>query len=99
MLVPGTVHANQTFSVPVTLKDAYGNVATGYVRTVHFSSSDMSAQAGGKLPANYTFTAADAGTHTFSMSLMTPPSQTITVADTVNPSLSTTSRAINVILL
>jgi N,N-dimethylformamidase beta subunit-like protein len=98
MLVPGTVRANQTFSVPVTLKDAYGNVATGYTRTLHFSSSDMAAQGGGRLPADYTFTAADAGTHTFSMSLMTPPSQTITVADTGNASLSTTSRAINVTL-
>jgi hypothetical protein len=99
LLVPGTVHANQTFNVTVTIKDTLGGIATTYTGTVRFSSSDSAAQTAGKLPADYTFTAADAGTHTFSASLMTPPSQTITVTDTANPNLSTTSRAINVIAL
>ena len=75
----------------------FGNLATTYTGTLHFSSSDMAAQVGGKLPANYTFTAGDAGTHSFSAALMTPPSQTITVTDTARPTLTTTSRAINVI--
>jgi hypothetical protein len=97
--VPGTVQANTSFTLTASLKDALGNQATTYAGTVHFSSSDMAAQTAGKLPADYTFTAADAGTHTFSASLMTPPSQTISMADTANPSLSGTSRAINVILL
>jgi hypothetical protein len=97
LLVPGTVHANQSFTVTVTLKDMFGNLATTYTGTVRFSSSDMAAQVGGKLPANYTFTAGDAGTHSFSAALMTPPSQTITVTDTARPTLTTTSRAINVI--
>ena len=35
----------------VTAVDAYGNVATGYTGTVHFTSSDGQAV----LPANYTF--------------------------------------------
>src|SRR5262249_52962215 len=48
-------------TVTVTARDAYGNIATGYTGTVHFASSDT--QAG--LPADYTFTAADAGTHAF----------------------------------
>jgi hypothetical protein len=49
------------FRPTLPLEDAYGNVATGYAGTVHFTSSD------GKtvLPANYTFTAADKGVHTF----------------------------------
>ena len=51
------------------------------------------------MPANYSFTAADAGTHTFSVTLVTPPSQTITVADTSNGSLSATSPPIAVSLL
>ena len=50
----GTAH-----NVTVTAQDAFGNVATGYTGTVHFTSSDGSAV----LPANYTFTGGDAGTH------------------------------------
>jgi hypothetical protein len=46
----------------VTARDAYGNVATGYTGTVHFTSTDAAAT----LPADYTFTGADAGTHAFS---------------------------------
>jgi hypothetical protein len=44
---------------------------------VTFGSSDV--QAG--LPASYTFTAADAGTHTFSATLRTAGTQSITVTD------------------
>jgi hypothetical protein len=94
LVTPGSVKANASFSVTVTLKDGLGNVATTYTGKVHFSSSDPTAT----LPADYTFTAADAGTHTFSAVLMVPPSQTISVADTVNPTLSA-SRTINVTLL
>jgi parallel beta-helix repeat protein len=63
--------------ITVTMLDAYGNVATGYTGTVHFTSTDT--QAG--LPANYTFTSTDAGVHTFSATLYTAGSKTITVAD------------------
>ena len=49
-------------NVTVTALDAYGNMATGYTGTVHFTSSDGQAV----LPANYTFIAGDAGVHTFS---------------------------------
>ena len=49
-------------SFTVTAQDAYGNRATGYTGTVHFTSSDAQAS----LPVDYTFTAADAGMHTFS---------------------------------
>ena len=51
-------------NVTVTAKDAYGNMATGYTGTVHFTSSDGQAV----LPANYTFVAGDAGIHTFQAS-------------------------------
>jgi hypothetical protein len=76
--------------------DRFGNVAAGYTGTVHFRTSDMLAQTLGKLPADYAFTAADAGSHTFAVSLMTPPSQTITVTDAANASLSATSAPITV---
>jgi hypothetical protein len=62
--VPRVTHG-VAFSLTLALEDACGNVATGYVGTVHFSSSDSTAA----LPANYTFTAADAGQHTFTMTL------------------------------
>jgi hypothetical protein len=73
---PTTAGASHTFVV--TAKDAYGNVATGYTGTVHFTSSDARAA----LPANYTFTAADAGVHTFSAALKTAGTQSITATDT-----------------
>src|SRR6185436_12729796 len=49
---PSAATAGVAGSATVTLKDAYGNVASGYQGTVHFTSSDV--QAG--LPADYTFT-------------------------------------------
>jgi len=97
--VPSAAVANQPFNLTVTMKDRFGNVATGYTGTVYFTTSDLVAMQLGKMPADYAFTAADAGMHTFSASLVTPPSQTITVTDTVNGSLSTTSGPIAVNLL
>jgi hypothetical protein len=75
--------AGTTFSVTVKALDANGNVYTGYLGTVQFSSSDPAAV----LPGNYTFNSTDAGVHTFSTSngpgatLKTAGSRTVTVAD------------------
>src|SRR5205823_59401 len=60
---------------------SFAGIVGSYTGTVTFSSSDV--QAG--LPASYTFTSADAGTHTFSVSLKTAGSQSITVTDTAAP--------------
>ena len=60
-----TAGVANTFTV--TVRDTIGQVATGYTGTVYFSSSDV--QAG--LPASYTFTAADAGVHTFTATFRT----------------------------
>ncbi len=76
----------------VTFRDPYGNIATGYTGTVHFTSSDHKAT----LPANYTFTAADAGMHTFSATLKTAGTQSITATDTATASLSGTEGGIKV---
>lgn len=73
---PSTV-AGVSQNFTVTARDAYGNVSTGYTGTVTFRSSDV--QAG--LPASYTFTAADAGVHTFGAVLKTAGLQAITVCD------------------
>jgi ELWxxDGT repeat protein len=77
---PANVSAGVAFSITVTAYDAYGNVATGYLGTVHFTSSDNKAS----LPANYTFKTSDKGTHTFTgIVLKTKGKQTITVTDTL----------------
>ena len=58
---PSSVTAGVAFGITVTAYDAYGNVATGYTGTIRFTSTDSTA----KLPENYTFTASDKGTHSF----------------------------------
>src|SRR5262249_55906463 len=65
--------------------DATGNVLTGYTGTVHLSSSDAQAV----LPADYTFTAADRGIHNFTATLKTAGTQSISIADTAHPSITT----------
>src|SRR5262249_59305571 len=73
-------------SVTVTALDQFNNVAAGYGGTVAFTSSDGQAV----LPANYTFTTADAGVHTFSggVTLKTTGSQTVTATDTATSSIT-----------
>jgi hypothetical protein len=62
-------------------------LVTGYTGTDHFSSADSTAT----LPQNYTFTAADAGVHTFGgVTLRKRSQQTITVTDTLNSGLTAT---------
>jgi uncharacterized repeat protein (TIGR03803 family) len=83
---PASVTRGSAFTLTLTVEDAYGNVASGYRGTVHFSSSDSTAS----LPANYTFTAADAGVHTFSAILRRKGKQTLTGTDTANSALTAT---------
>jgi uncharacterized delta-60 repeat protein len=85
---PSSARHGTAFSLTLTVEDAYGNVVTGYVGTVHFTSSDSTAT----LPADYTFTAADAGVHTFSnlAILRKRGTQTVTVTDTQNSALTAT---------
>ncbi|MFO0937998.1 MAG: hypothetical protein U0798_15960 [Gemmataceae bacterium] len=75
--MPTSTTAGVAQNVTVTVRDTIGQVATGFTGTVSFSSSDV--QAG--LPASYTFTAADAGSHTFSVTLKTAGVQSVTVQD------------------
>jgi subtilisin family serine protease len=89
---PTTDTAGNAHTVSVTAFDAYGNVATGYVGTVAFSSSDGRAV----MPPEYTFTSTDAGKHAFSVSLVTASTQSITATDTVTPSLTVSENGIAV---
>jgi hypothetical protein len=79
----GTV-AGAAFLATVSATDTYGNPITGYTGTVHFESSDLQAL----LPADYTFTAADKGTHSFLITLETAGSESVTVSDLSNSNLS-----------
>jgi ELWxxDGT repeat protein len=89
---PFSTTAGVMHNVTVTLKDPYGNIASGYAGTVHFTSTDSKAA----LPANYTFTAADAGTHIFSVTLKTAGTRSITAADTLASALKATEGGITV---
>ncbi len=81
---PSSTTAGASFSVTVTATDANGNVLTGYTGTVDFASFDPQAV----LPANYTFTAADQGMHTFTVTLKTAGVQALFVADTAAPTMN-----------
>src|SRR5712692_8497602 len=59
---------------------------------VHFTSSDAQAS----LPANYTFVAADQGAHSFSVTLKTVGSQSITASDTVTGSITGSQSGITI---
>jgi hypothetical protein len=61
VLSVGSVPAGIPFSITVTAYDVNNNVIADYAGTVRFNSSDSRAV----LPDDYTFTAADAGVHTF----------------------------------
>jgi hypothetical protein len=89
---PSPTTAGVAGSFTVRLKDPYGNIASGYTGTVHFTSSDGKAS----LPANYAFTAADAGVHTFSATLKKAGTQSITATDTTTASLTGTDGGITV---
>ena len=89
---PTSVKAGTSFSVTVTAKNASGATDTGYLGTIQFTSSDM--QAG--LPANFTFTAAALGTHTFSVTLETAGNQWISATDTVTLATTGTLSGIEV---
>jgi hypothetical protein len=67
----------------VALDDANQPVFN-YTGTVHFTSSDGAAN----LPADFTFTLDDHGFHVFSVTLLTPGSQTVTVTDTAHSSIT-----------
>jgi CSLREA domain-containing protein len=89
LLAPSSAYAGSPFSFTVTAHDLYGNVATSYTGTVHFTSTDT--RAGVSLPSDYTFTAGDNGTHTFvnGATLVTVGGQTITATDSGNSLVST----------
>jgi len=86
---PATATAGTAFNFTVTAKDASDNVVTGYTGTVHFTSTDGAAA----LPADSTLIN---GTGTFSATLKTTGSQTISATDTLTTANTGTSAPIDV---
>jgi len=70
--------------VHLAVFDKGGKPATSYIGTVTFTSTDPVAY----LPAQYTFTAADAGAHDFATTLNTAGMQTLTSTDTADAGLT-----------
>jgi hypothetical protein len=86
------VTAGSSANFTVTAKATNGTTVSGYTGTVHFTSSDPQAV----LPANYTFTLGDSGTHTFSLNLKTVGIQSVTATDIANSSVNGTQSGIAV---
>jgi hypothetical protein len=86
---PASAIGNLAFSFTVTALDAFNNTATGYSGIAHFTSTDGAAT----LPADSILTS---GVGTFSATLRTAGSRTLTATDTVSAPITGTSGAINV---
>jgi uncharacterized delta-60 repeat protein len=80
---PPSITAGTPFTFTVTATDGSGNTLTTYTGTVQFSSL----LSGVILPADYTFTAADQGVHTFTATFKTTGLQALFVADTQTPEI------------
>jgi hypothetical protein len=87
---PGSVDMSQPFSVTVTAVDSLGNTTPAYGGTVHFTSTDPNAV----LPPDTTLTN---GTGSFSATLATLGSQTITGTDTGSSSITGVTGSITVL--
>jgi hypothetical protein len=82
--VSGTVASGTLFDVTVQAVDIFGQVAFGYRGTVTFSVTDPDPAV--VLPPDYTFSADDQGTHTFTgeFTLITAGTWTLSTADLAN---------------
>jgi len=87
---PTTPGASHSFTVRAL--DTFGNTATGYAGTVHFTSSDTAAI----LPGDYAFGGSDNGSHSFTATLNTSGTQALMVIDTVSATLTGSQIAITV---
>ena len=88
--------AGSPFDVTVTAKDIHGNVASSYLGTIRFTTSDGHDGVG--LPSEFSFSSYDGGSHTFpsSVVLLTAGVQTVTATDTLTASIAGTSGSIAV---
>src|SRR5262249_39218201 len=91
--------AGAAVSVAVTARDGQGNVVTAYSGVVTLTSSDLAAV----LPAPYAFAGTEGGTHTFSVTLETAGTRTITATDALGitgaSSLSVIAASVNALVV
>jgi hypothetical protein len=90
----GSPDSGAPFTVSVRAVNRNGSTYTGYLGTLHFTSSDGAAV----LPADYTFVAGDNGAHTFTNGVTinaAAGTQTVTATDTVTAAL-TASRSYHI---
>jgi hypothetical protein len=79
---PATTQAGQPFAITVSALDPFNSVDINYPGTVHFAASNGAM-------ANYAFTAADHGQHTFSgLVLFRAATLTLTGTDQAHPSIT-----------
>jgi hypothetical protein len=86
---PATTVAGTAFTTTLAALDSFGNVATNYGGTIHFTSTDGQAS----LPADTTLTL---GEGSFSATLKSSGGQTVTAADAVSPSFHGVSSSVSV---
>ena len=97
--LPTVLTAGVGQSFTVTVRDTFGNVVTGYMGTVGLTTQltgTTTATAATFSNSPYTFTAADMGSHTFTVAPELAASQTLTVTDTKAPAVTATSAPFNV---
>jgi len=81
---PATTGVGDTANITVNVFDANYAPATAYTGTIHFTSTDGAST----LPANYAFTLADGGAHTFSVTLRTAGRQSISANEVADPTVT-----------
>ena len=91
--IPSDVHVGSLVLFTLTALDAFGNTGAIYVGRVHFTSSDTTAN----LPEDYTFSAADGGTHVFAVVFNGFGTQWLAATDTLDPTITDTVGGIDVI--
>jgi len=74
---PGTIKADETFTIGVSVRDATDKVKTDYTGTVKFTSTDSKAI----LPEDYIFKIGDTGFKKFSIKYRSAGNQTVTISD------------------
>src|SRR5262249_43773253 len=90
-----SVTARTAFNLTVTAGDANGNTDTNYARPAHLTNTDRPASP----PGDHTFTTGaggDDGVYTFSITLKTAGTQTVTATDKADGSITgSTSLTVN----
>jgi N-acetylneuraminic acid mutarotase len=96
-LSANSVTAGGTITFTLTAEDSTGTPVPSYTGTVQLTSTDGRAAINGAgLPASYTFVAADKGAHHFTVMLASAGTQTITVTDQANNTLTANTSPITV---